>query len=166
MTLVRSRPDHDYLELAVTLLRECRSYFVHSDPTLEAATAAVTELETWATNDHPASAVARRWRVSRVFILTRDLRDGLAGVRLMVESATKAAGPTAALSLLNKRLTNLDKALKALRTEPWSQPDDQIVTHLITKAPSEHLKQARHESARAAGLLEEVLRDLTKALDQ
>lgn len=100
MTLARTRPHFDsavaYLELTATLLLACRAYFTDSVATMAAATEAVAELEERAAGPgHPAASVARRWRTSRAFPLARELRDGLAGVRLMVESATVATGNAA-----------------------------------------------------------------------
>lgn len=100
MTLACSRPHFDaavaHLDLTATLLRACDSYFADCEPTMVAATRVVAELEARAAGPgHPASSVARRWRTSRVFALARELRDGLAGVRLMVASAAVATGNAA-----------------------------------------------------------------------
>ncbi len=100
MTLACSRPHFDaavaHLELTATLLCACHAYFADSGPTMAATSRVVDELEARAAGPgHPAASVARRWRTSRVFALARELRDGLAGVRLMVASAAAATGNAA-----------------------------------------------------------------------
>jgi len=102
MTLARIAPhphfdtSTEYLELTATLLRSCRTFFRDSAVTMDLATAAVAELEGWAARPgHPAAGLARRWRTGTLFTLARELRDGLAGVRLMVESAAVATGNAA-----------------------------------------------------------------------
>ncbi len=102
MTLARiaAHPHFDtateYLDLTATLLRSCRTFFLDSAVTMDLATAAVAELEARAARPgHPAAGLARRWRTGTLFALARELRDGLAGVRLMVESAAVATGNAA-----------------------------------------------------------------------
>ena len=102
MTLARiaAHPHFDtateYLDLTATLLRSCRTFFLDSAATMDLATAAVAELEARAARPgHPAAGLARRWRTGTLFALARELRDGLAGVRLMVESAAVATGNAA-----------------------------------------------------------------------
>jgi hypothetical protein len=101
MTLVRIAHPHfdtaaENLDLTAALLRACRGYFRESSTTMDLATAAVDELETRAARPgHPSAGLARRWRTGTLFALARELRDGLAGVRLMVESAATATGNAA-----------------------------------------------------------------------
>jgi len=101
MTLARiAHPNFDTaaenLELTAALLRACRGYFRDSATTMDLATAAVDELEARAARPgHPAAGLARRWRTGTLFALAMELRDGLAGVRLMVESAATATGNAA-----------------------------------------------------------------------
>jgi hypothetical protein len=97
MTLACSRPHFDaavaHLDLTATLLHACHEYFAGSGPMMATATRVVAELEARAAGPgHPAASVAKRWRTSRVFGPARELRDGLAGVRLMVTSAAVATG--------------------------------------------------------------------------
>jgi hypothetical protein len=199
MTLARTHPHLDaataYLELTGTLLRACRAYFTDSTATMAAARAVVDELEDRAARPgHPAAGLARRWRTGALFGLARELRDGLAGVRLMVESAAVAAGNAAgelgcceeshetghgvAMAMARRtmvahvgfvelagRLTELDTIFKGLRAEPWSVPDRRVVELLRRRVASGDLTRAVRELVTSEALLDRVLVEVSVALE-
>ena len=198
MTLARTDPHLDaataYLDLTGTLLRACRAYFTDSAAIMADARAVVGELEgTAAGPGHPSAGLARRWRTGALFGLARELRDGLAGVRLMVGSAAVAAGNAAAelgcceesqeaehgvatamarrtmvahlgFVELAGRLTELDTIFKGLRAEPWSVPDRRVVELLRRRVASGDLTRADRELAASETLLDRVLVEVSAAL--
>jgi hypothetical protein len=142
MTLVHARSHYDtaveYLALTATLLQACDTYFQTSDPTLARAMAVATEMEARAAvPGHPSPATAKLWRASPIFALARELRDGLAGVRLMVASATQAA-------------ENAATALTCCTTTPEETPQHQTA------------KESAKQTTRTIQTLKELTANLTE----